>query len=34
MSHMYEVMAIVDVSQQAVEHCARKFNIPRTFTDV
>ncbi|XAO24836.1 hypothetical protein I312_103647 [Cryptococcus bacillisporus CA1280] len=34
MSHMYEVMAIVDVSKQAVEHCARKFNIPRTFTDV
>ncbi|WVQ91264.1 hypothetical protein IAS59_005062 [Cryptococcus gattii] len=34
MSHMYEVMAIVDVSKQAVEHCARKFNIPWTFTDV
>ncbi|KAJ5378893.1 NAD(P)-binding protein [Penicillium cosmopolitanum] len=34
LSHMYEVTAIVDVSKQALEHCARKFNIPRTFTDV
>ncbi|KAH7075303.1 hypothetical protein BKA63DRAFT_295189 [Paraphoma chrysanthemicola] len=34
LSHLYEVTAIVDVSKQSVEHCARKFNIPRSFTDV
>jgi hypothetical protein len=34
LSHLYEVKAIVDVSKQSLEHCARKFNIPQTFTDV
>ncbi|KAI5478014.1 hypothetical protein MNV49_005706 [Pseudohyphozyma bogoriensis] len=33
LSHLYKVVAICDVSQQSLAHCAEKFNIAKTFTD-
>jgi len=33
-SHMYRVVALVDVSQEALAHCAAKFHIPHTYTSV
>jgi len=33
LSHLYSVVAICDVSQNAATHCAKKFHIPRATTD-
>jgi predicted dehydrogenase len=33
LSHLYTVVAICDVSQNAATHCAKKFHIPRATTD-
>ncbi|KAI5776260.1 hypothetical protein EDC01DRAFT_777860 [Geopyxis carbonaria] len=33
LDELYETVAIADVSRQAVEHCARKFKIPKAYTD-
>ncbi|KAA8894176.1 putative NAD binding Rossmann fold oxidoreductase [Sphaerosporella brunnea] len=31
LSHLYEAYAITDISAAAVQHCAQKFRIPRTY---
>jgi hypothetical protein len=31
---MYRTLALVDISKQALEHCSKKFHVPKTFTDV
>lgn len=33
LSHLYTVSAICDLSQKTVEHCAAKFQIPKTTTE-
>ncbi|GFZ46472.1 hypothetical protein JCM24511_04719 [Saitozyma sp. JCM 24511] len=33
-SHMYRTVALVDISKQALEHCSKKFHVPKTYTDV
>jgi predicted dehydrogenase len=33
LSHLYTVVAICDVSQNAAAHCAKKFHIPKATTD-
>jgi hypothetical protein len=31
---MYRVVALVDVSREALAHCSSKFHIPYTYTSV
>lgn len=31
MPHDFKVMAICDVSQEAIDHVQRKFNVPKAF---
>jgi hypothetical protein len=33
-SHMYRVVALVDVSREALAHCSAKFHIPYTYNSV
>lgn len=33
-SDMFRTVALVDVSRDALSHCAAKFHVPHTYTDV
>ncbi|KAK8864559.1 hypothetical protein IAR55_001809 [Kwoniella newhampshirensis] len=33
-SQWYRTVAICDISQEALDHCARKFHVPKTYLDV
>ncbi|WWC99989.1 hypothetical protein V866_006898 [Kwoniella sp. B9012] len=33
-SHLYRTVALVDISKDTLAHCAAKFHIPATYTDV
>src|SRR5580692_7717144 len=33
LSHLYSVVAICDVSQNAATHCSKKFHIPKAIID-
>jgi hypothetical protein len=32
LSHLFKVVAICDISQEALRHCSQKFNIPRIYS--
>ncbi|GAA5856994.1 hypothetical protein JCM5353_001873 [Sporobolomyces roseus] len=33
MNHLYRVTALSDISQDALDHCSKKFGVEKTFTD-
>nr|XP_018267467.1 uncharacterized protein I303_01454 [Kwoniella dejecticola CBS 10117]OBR89625.1 hypothetical protein I303_01454 [Kwoniella dejecticola CBS 10117] len=33
-SHLYRTVALVDISKQTLAHCAHKFHVPATYTNV
>nr|XP_019049572.1 hypothetical protein I302_03361 [Kwoniella bestiolae CBS 10118]OCF28502.1 hypothetical protein I302_03361 [Kwoniella bestiolae CBS 10118] len=33
-SHLYKTVALVDISKDTLAHCAAKFHVPATYTDV